>query len=63
MSTDYLQKELETLERYNRDRDYLTIKYVSDRLNKSTRSYYNNIEESFKHLSKQDNLKLFKYLK
>lgn len=63
ITKEYLQEELNILEGYNRDRNSLTLKYISDRLNKSTKTYYNNIEETFKHLGKQDNLKLFKYLK
>lgn len=63
MNIEFLQRELNMLGLYNREKKYLELKYIKDRLNKSIQLYYNDIEESLKHLNKQDDLKLLKYLK
>ena len=63
MTIEYLQSELNTLKTYNRDKKDLEVKYIKRRLAKSTQTYYNNMKENLRHLSKQDEFKLLKYLK
>lgn len=63
MNIEYLQGELNILEHYGEDRKSLDIKYIQKRLAKSTQTYYNNMKESVEHLSKQDDLRLIRYLK
>lgn len=63
MIIEYLQSELDTLKTYNRDKKDLEVEYIKKRLTKSTQTYYNNMEENLRHLSKQNEFELLKYLK
>ena len=57
------RSEEEFMARYNRDKKDLEVEYIKRRLEKSTQTYYNNMKENLRHLSKQDEFKLLKYLK
>ena len=63
MIIEYLQSELNTLKTYDRDKKDLEVEYIKKRLTKSTQTYYNNMEENLRHLSKQNEFELLKYLK
>ena len=60
-------KELENIKKelqlYKKDRKETLIDSISERLNKSLDTYYKDIVNSFKYISKQNELKILKNIK
>lgn len=63
MNILYFKDELNNLDSYNRTRQELDIIYIKNRLEKSTHTYYRNMEANLRHLSTKDGLEILKYLK
>ncbi len=57
-----LLEVLNELNSYKRDKSYLLMKYVEDRLNSSLLVYYKEILNSFNYLKTKDDMKIAKYL-
>lgn len=58
-----LTQTLEELNQYKRDKSQLLIFYINERLNKSLRTYYKTMVDSFNYAAKQNELKLMRTLK
>lgn len=60
-------KELENIKQelqfYKKDRKEILLNSISDRLNKSLNNYYKELTDSFKYISKQNELKVLKNIK
>lgn len=60
-------KELENIKQelqfYKKDRKEVLLNSISDRLNKSLNNYYKELTDSFKYISKQNELKVLKNIK
>lgn len=60
-------KELENIKQelqfYKKDRKEVLLNSINDRLNKSLNNYYKELTDSFKYISKQNELKVLKNIK
>lgn len=60
-------KELENIKQelqfYKKDKKEVLLNNISDRLNKSLNNYYKELTESFRYISKQNELKVLKNIK
>lgn len=57
---DKLNKMLDDISKYKRNKDELLEIYIKDRLNKSLEVYYNQLSSSLEYLISKDNLKVLK---
>lgn len=63
MTLDNLKEIKEELKLYKRDKSTLLVSYINDRLNKSLKTYYDKMNESFNYIAQQNELKVLKNLK
>lgn len=59
---DKLNKMLDDISKYKRNRNELLEIYIKDRLNKSLETYYNQLSYSLEYLISKDDLRVLKSL-
>ena len=58
-----LENIKQELQFYKKDRKEVLLNSINDRLNKSLNNYYKELTDSFKYISKQNELKVLKNIK